>query len=301
MSRPVASAAAGESSPAKEGCANPRHAKLGWPAGRLSGCPECGKYSVAVRRLMFRCRRNGAFSGKAGKPCGASRRTTCCARPRTGRGGSVVRFPGGCRDRQSRLDLVGQLLRGMGRRVPRDHSTVTADQELGEVPLDPAAEQATLLTLEPVVQRERPRPVDVDLGEHGKRDVIDRRAEVRDLVLVTGLLMAELVAGEPEHREALPAVAPVELLQTGVLRCLGTLRRRVDHQENLVAEIGKRLFIAFDPPRAEVIDSRHDSMLTWPARLRSPSAMSDSAQNCYDLSENDRVLAVDRLERRVVW
>src|SRR5690242_5475345 len=42
------------------------------------------------------------------------------------------------------------------------------------------------------------------------------------------------------------------------------------------------------------------TMLTCPADLRSPSEMSDSPQNCYDLSEDHRVVSVDRLEGRVV-
>jgi hypothetical protein len=46
----------------------------------------------------------------------------------------------------------------------------------------------------------RARAIDLDLREQRKRHAVARRAELLDLGLVPGLLMAELIAWETEHR-----------------------------------------------------------------------------------------------------
>ena len=81
-----------------------------------------------------------------------------------------------------------------------------------------AAEQAALLRAEPDEERVRVVAVDVDLGEHREGDPVVALAEGRDLGLVARLLVAELVAGEAEHGEALGGVGVVQLLEPGVLR-----------------------------------------------------------------------------------
>ena len=112
---------------------------------------------------------------------------------------------------QRRPDVVGDVL-GLGvGGVARDDLAVAPDEELGEVPLDPAAEQALLLALEPAEERVGVVAVDVDLGEHRERHAVVDLAELADLVLGARLLRAELVAREAEHDQALVVQVLVEL------------------------------------------------------------------------------------------
>ena len=83
------------------------------------------------------------------------------------------------------------------------------------------------------------RAVHLDLREHRERHVVLRRAERLDLALVAGLLVAELVARETEHLEALRMELAVESLETGVLRREAALRRDVHDQQRLAAVVGK--------------------------------------------------------------
>ena len=55
--------------------------------------------------------------------------------------------------------------------------------------------------------------IDVDLGEHRKRDVILCLAERLDLPGVARLLRAELVAGKAEHRKAARPKFALQLLE----------------------------------------------------------------------------------------
>src|SRR5690606_884333 len=120
---------------------------------------------------------------------------------------------------QEGVDVGGDALGLVGRRVAADHAAVAGDEELCEVPLHRLeSEQAGLLLLEPAVERMRIAAVDLDLGEHREADVVAQRAELADFRLVARLLVAELVAGEAQHDQtALAALAP-EFLQAGVLR-----------------------------------------------------------------------------------
>src|SRR5690606_16600585 len=134
-------------------------------------------------------------------------------------------FGGG---RESRLDVSGEVGRGSLRRIPLDHPTVAADEELGEVPLDPVPEQAALLLAQPREQRVRVAAVDVDLGEHREGHAVARLAERRDLLLGARLLTPELVAREPEHDEAAVPVGLPERLEPCVLRSEAALAGGVD-------------------------------------------------------------------------
>src|SRR5699024_9629630 len=112
---------------------------------------------------------------------------------------------------EQRLDVGGDLVRLGGGCVPLDDIAVAPDEELGEVPLDPVAEDSALLALQPSVQRMGIVAVDVDLREHRERHVIRRGAEARDLVLVARLLAVELVAREAEYDQATVGVRAIQL------------------------------------------------------------------------------------------
>src|SRR5215204_800590 len=79
------------------------------------------------------------------------------------------------------------------------------------------------------------RAVDVDLREHRERHVVRERAELLNLGLVAGLLIAELITRKSEHGETAGAVAPMELLEPSVLRRVAALARDVDDEEHLAA------------------------------------------------------------------
>ena len=72
--------------------------------------------------------------------------------------------------------------------------------------------------------------VDLDLGGDGKAHPVVALAEGADLLVPARLLVAELVAREPDHGKAALPVGPVQLFQSLVLRGQTALARRVDDQ-----------------------------------------------------------------------
>src|SRR5580704_8880129 len=104
---------------------------------------------------------------------------------------------------QSGLDVGLHALRLVRRRVPLDRLTFFSDQELGEVPLDRFRPQYSgKSALEIFIQGMGVRAIDLDLGEHGETNPVRQRAEILDLGLGARFLMAELIAGEPQHLQA---------------------------------------------------------------------------------------------------
>ena len=95
---------------------------------------------------------------------------------------------------------------------------------------------------------------DGDLGEHRKIDAVDRAAEVLDLLVAAGLLLAELVGRKAEHREAARRDRLVELLEALILRGLAALRGDVDDEEDLAGEVGERGLGAVDAADGNVVE-----------------------------------------------
>jgi len=105
------------------------------------------------------------------------------------------------------LPSAGQAVgRGGGWKTTHDVA-LAVYQELGEVPLDRAAEQPALLAFQEREQRMRPRPVDVDLGEQGEGHAVVGLTERADLGVAARLLVGELVAREGEDFQAARVVA----------------------------------------------------------------------------------------------
>src|SRR5690606_36432049 len=103
----------------------------------------------------------------------------------------------------------------------------------------------------------RGRPFDVDLREHWKCDVICQRAEILDLLGVARLLLAELIAGEAQHLDALRRVFAMQFFQAFVLVSEPALTGGVDDQQQLAAKFGERALFAVDVARGEIIDRSH--------------------------------------------
>src|SRR5690242_1836280 len=77
------------------------------------------------------------------------------------------------------------------------------DEELLEVPLDiPRLASGVIASAQLGIQRVPAIAVDVHLVEEREGHPVGGRAEGRDLVRRTGLLAAELVTREAEHRES---------------------------------------------------------------------------------------------------
>ncbi len=79
--------------------------------------------------------------------------------------------------------------------------------------------------------------VDVDLLEEREGHAVGRRAEGLDLLSSAGLLFTELVARDPEHREAPIGVALLQVLKAYVLRRQAAAGGNVDHQNGLVGVV----------------------------------------------------------------
>ncbi|KGQ20443.1 hypothetical protein LF41_980 [Lysobacter dokdonensis DS-58] len=99
--------------------------------------------------------------------------------------------------------------------------------------------------------------VDVDFREQGEIDVVGERAEVLDLGLVTGFLVAELVAREPEDHQALVAIVLPEFFQARVLRREPALGGDVDDQQHLARVVGERTLLAVDVGGGEIERGGH--------------------------------------------
>lgn len=136
---------------------------------------------------------------------------------------------------------------------------ILAHQELFKVPLHPLEpQQARRLRLHPLVHRLRPVPVHVRLAEHGEGNAVVAQAEGLDGVVVAGVLLHELVAGEAEDDEAVPVLRPdllVQLLQRFELRGEAALGGRVDYQDDFVLEGGEGVGLAFFVERFEVVET----------------------------------------------
>src|SRR3546814_9826038 len=89
---------------------------------------------------------------------------------------------------QQFLNLFPQLFRLRGRRMPRYDLSFAVHQEFGEIPFDPAAEQAGLFFLQMLEDWVRRVAVDVDLRHQRKDDIIGQRTEIRDLVGIARFL-----------------------------------------------------------------------------------------------------------------
>jgi hypothetical protein len=88
---------------------------------------------------------------------------------------------------------------------------------------------------EPFVNRVTRRAVDIELRGHRERDAVRRRAELRDVGRGAWLLVAELVARNPDDGETALGVCLVQPLQGGVLRSETAAGRHVDDESNLSA------------------------------------------------------------------
>ena len=100
---------------------------------------------------------------------------------------------------------------------------IPSDQPLLKVPLNHLhAQQTRLLLLQPLEQRIRLFAIDIGLAHDGEADTVVDLTEALDIVVCTGFLAAELIAGEAEDDEVITVVGLdflVQLFQAFVLGC----------------------------------------------------------------------------------
>jgi hypothetical protein len=116
------------------------------------------------------------------------------------------------------------------------------------------------LTLQKHEGLARVQPVHVSLGHHAALEP-ELLREVRDLVSVSGLLAAELVAGEDQDLEVLRAQLGQFLQDLVVLRRVAALRGHVHDVHVLAAELLKAHLVAVDVPLGDAVEvSRHGGL-----------------------------------------
>lgn len=127
------------------------------------------------------------------------------------------------------------------------------DHELFEVPGDVGRVGiAGLSRPKQPVQLAGTIPVDFDLREHRKVDVVLRRDELEDFGFGSWLLRPELVARKPEHLNVVELM--MQRTQTCVLRGEASSAGDVDNHEHLIPELAEVDLFAGDARHLEIVD-----------------------------------------------
>ena len=112
-----------------------------------------------------------------------------------------------------------------------------------------------LLLLQVGEQRVGSLAVDLDFRELRERHAEPRRAELRDLLVRAGRLVAELVAREVEDVQASLMQRGVQLLELGVRGREAALSGGVHHQQHATPVVGERHVVALLILYGKVIDA----------------------------------------------
>ena len=130
---------------------------------------------------------------------------------------------------------------------PLDGLAVFVDYKFREVPLDPAAQQpAGELRFQKLENGVGIFAVDLHLFEHGEADAVVELAKFLNVRRRAGLLIGELVAGEPQDVQAFVPVLLVQLLQPLVLRGEAAFTGGIDHHYGLAFVGAHRDGLALD-------------------------------------------------------
>src|SRR5512138_30883 len=81
---------------------------------------------------------------------------------------------------------------------------------------------------------------DGGLREHWERDAVIYPAELRDLLIRSRLLGAEIVGRKRQHHKTFLAIAAIELFQAIILRRIAALARSIDDQQHLAGKLAER-------------------------------------------------------------
>src|SRR5215471_3356073 len=135
--------------------------------------------------------------------------------------------------------------------------SLPVDEKLREIPLHASAEDAGQAGGQPAKQRVRASALDVSLFKHGKADTIIKEALVPDGGGISGLLVAELVAGETQNHETPVFVFPVQVFKARILGRETAFARGVDDQDSFAREALQRDLLTLQRARAELIEFAH--------------------------------------------
>src|ERR1700679_42519 len=155
---------------------------------------------------------------------------------------------------QRRLDRRDHhwRIRRHGRLKASDRLSVARDEELGEVPLDLAADVGR--RSEVSVERRLIVALYRDLRHHRKLHVELAAAELSDLCIGAGLLVGEVVRRHADDHQAFVLVLLVDGLERGVLRRKSAGAGDVDHQQYLALVGAKRGRVTVDSAQFELVD-----------------------------------------------
>ena len=106
--------------------------------------------------------------------------------------------------------LLGYFL-GRHRRLETGQDlAIRAHEEFREIPRDVLGTvRRRVPRLEEGIEIASPGTIDFDLRKHGEVDAVGRFRELQDLFVRAGFLLAELIAGKAQDREALILVVIV--------------------------------------------------------------------------------------------
>ena len=119
----------------------------------------------------------------------------------------------------------------------------------------------TFLLLEEGVEGQFAFAVNLGLFELGEFHAKLHRAEFMNLLIRTGSLTAELIAGDVEDLESLSAMRLVERFEFFILRSETTLGSRVHNEENFALIVGKAYFVTFFIVELEIVYGSHSLSL----------------------------------------
>ncbi len=157
---------------------------------------------------------------------------------------------------QRRLDRRDHLwrIRRHIRLKASDRLSVAGDEEFGEVPLNLAANVGR--RSEVLIERRLIVALYRDLRHHRKLHVELGAAELFDLCIGPGLLVAEVVRRHADDHQALVLVLLVDGLERGVLRREAAGAGDVDHQQHLALVDTESGGVTIDGAQFEIVDGR---------------------------------------------
>lgn len=127
--------------------------------------------------------------------------------------------------------------------------TISSDQELFEIPLDPLQpHDSRFLTLHPFPHGLGRTPIHIRLPQHGEGNAVIHLAELLDGIVVTGILPGKLITREPEDDEVVLVWCRLDLFPQGFetfkLRGEAALRGGVDNEDDFALMLGEGVIAA---------------------------------------------------------
>lgn len=99
--------------------------------------------------------------------------------------------------------------------------------------------------------------IHLNLGKHGKRDMIPGLAKRQDLFVGTGVLAFELITGKSQNLKSFLAIFVVQRFQSCELRGKPALAGGIDDEEHLASIVGQGLVFSGNALTGHVVNRIH--------------------------------------------